>query len=333
MKYKNGKYVFANESMLKTINVSNEQIGGIDDEHLPNIFQVKKITEADKLVFEKGENFYNDEFVEINGKIKYFISSKKPLYNKKKEIIGLIGSSMDITEIKEAQIKAEKEKEYELSFNQNYVHEVNNIFHKKTQIKYLLSVESISEKEKADLLVILEHEDNKLCQLTQNFSLHHNNLLQEKEIFLEKKSVNIIKLIEKEIRYFNLCYKYLNQDRIIIFEKSLDNLELTIDEIKISQVVHNLIKNADKHSESTKINVSLRVLDDICYLSFDDNGIGIGREIDKESLFIVDKNKKITKSGSGLGLPICKSIVKEHGGDIYFKEVEKGVAIEFWLPY
>ena len=166
----------------------------------------------------------------------------------------------------------------------------------------------------------------------QNFSLHHNNLLQEKEIFLEKKSVNIIKLIEKEIRYFNLCYKYLNQDKIIIFEKSLDNFELAIDETKISQVVHNLIKNADKHSESTEINVSLRVLDDICYLSFDDNGIGISKEIDKESLFIVDKDKKITKSGSGLGLPICKSIVKEHGGDIYFKEVEKGVAIEFWLP-
>ena len=56
------------------------------------------------------------------------------------------------------------------------------------------------------------------------------------------------------------------------------------------------------------------------------------KEINKEDLFVVDKDKKITKSGSGLGLPICKSIIKEHCGDISFIDVEKGVAIELWLP-
>lgn len=329
---KNFRYKYISKGMLNKLGISEKET--VDKTFFEIFgFENQEIEKNDIKVMFEGLTVEAEECTLVDNKVKYFKVIKKPFFNKNKEIIGLIGSSMDITEIKEAQIKAEKEKEYELSFNQNYVHEVNNIFHKKTQIKYLLSVESILEEEKADLLESLEHLENMHFQLMQNFSLHYNNLLQEKEIFLEKKSVNIIKLIEKEIRYFNLCYKYLNQTRIIILKKSLDNFELAIDETKISQVVHNLIKNADKHSESTIINVSLRVLDDICYLSFDDNGIGIGGEIDKESLFIVDKDKKITRSGSGLGLPICKSIVKEHGGDIYFKEVEKGVAIELWLPY
>jgi signal transduction histidine kinase len=104
-----------------------------------------------------------------------------------------------------------------------------------------------------------------------------------------------------------------------------------VDEVKISQLVHNLIKNADKHSESTEIKIKFKILEDSAVISIEDNGKGIDSHINKESLFIVDKDKKITKSGSGLGLPICKSIVNHHGGDIYFKDVESGTAIEFFL--
>lgn len=330
---KDFKYRYVSDSMLKNLSICENKI---INKTFFEVFGYENLNvkENDKKVIFKASTIETEECEIINNKIKYFKVIKKPLYNKNKEIIGLIGTSMDITEIKEAQIKAEKEREYELGFNQNYTHEVNNIFHKKNQIKYLLGIDSILKEEKAYLLVILEHEDNKLFQLGQNFALHHNNLSQDKEIFLEKKPINIIELIEEEIRYFNLCYKYLNEDRIITFEKSLDNFELTIDKIKISQVVHNLIKNADKYSESTEIKVNFRlgILKDICYLSFEDDGVGISKEIKKEDLFIVDKHKKITKSGNGLGLPICRSIIKEHRGDIYFKDVEKGLAIELWLP-
>jgi hypothetical protein len=205
---KNFKYRYVSDSMLKNLSIcENEVINKTFFEVFG--YENLSVKENDKKVIFEALTIETEECETIDDKVKYFKVIKKPFFNKNKEIIGLIGSSMDITKIKEAQIKAEKEKEYELSFNQNYVHEVNNIFHKKTQIKYLLSIESILEEEKGDLLESLEHLENMHFQLMQNFSLHHNNLLQEKEILLEKKSVNIIKLIEKEIRYFNLCYKYL----------------------------------------------------------------------------------------------------------------------------
>jgi signal transduction histidine kinase len=124
----------------------------------------------------------------------------------------------------------------------------------------------------------------------------------------------------------------LNQDRLIIFERDLDDYGLMVDEVKISQLVHNLIKNADKHSESTEIKIKFKILDGKVVILIEDNGKGIDSYINKESLFIVDKDKKITKSGSGLGLPICKSIVNHHNGNIYFKDVERGTTIEFFLP-
>ena len=184
------KYRLINEKMLKTINeINNTSLSKnqILNKTYFEIFNVdgNDLLEIDKNIINNQVVYEKEEIAKIKNKTKYFKTLKQPFYNEKGDVIGLIGYSTDITEIKEAQIKAEKEKEYELSFNQNYVHEVNNIFHKKTQIKYLLSIESILEEEKGDLLESLEHLENMHFQLMQNFSLHHNNLLQEKEIFLE----------------------------------------------------------------------------------------------------------------------------------------------------
>lgn len=328
---KDFKYRYVSDSMLKNLSICENEIV------YKTFFEVfgyenLNVKENDKKVIFEASTIETEEYEIINNKIKYFKVIKKPLYNKNKEVIGLIGTSMDITEIKEAQIKAEKEKYEESLFNENYIHELNNILHKQRQIKFLLNGSTVSEKDRIILSEILEFENSKFFYITENFTLHNNYLSQDKKILLQKKLTNIIGLIEKEIIYFNLYYKYLNQNRLIIFEKDLDDYGLMVDEVKISQLVHNLIKNADKHSESTEIKIKFKILNDNFVISIEDNGKGIDSHINKEDLFIVDKDKKITKSGSGLGLPICKSIVNHHDGNIYFKETEKGTAIEFFLP-
>lgn len=95
---------------------------------------------------------------------------------------------------------------------------------------------------------------------------------------------------------------------------------------------HALIGISPFNGYFTYERINFIVRDDKVVILIEDNGKGIDSHINKEDLFIVDKDKKITKSGSGLGLPICKSIINHHDGDIYFKETEKGTAIEFFLP-
>lgn len=334
---KNMKYRYLSKNMLDTINLINNTSLTIDQILYKNYFEIfakydEKILNIDKSIIEENLIFENEEIVNINNQIKYFKVVKKPLKNQNNKTIGLIGFSTDITEIKKAQIKAEKDKEEELLFRENYLHELNNVEHKKEQIKIMLREFELDEEQKQIMVEILKFEEEKTSCLIKNFALH-NSICEGKEIEILKKSTNIINLINREIEYYDLYYKYLNLDKIIIFENDFNNLELLIDEIKISQVIHNLVKNADKHSDAKKIIIKLSVLNNNVLILIKDDGVGINKEINKETLFIHDKNKKIIKSGNGLGLPICKSIIERHDGDIYFKDIEVGTAIEFFLPF
>lgn len=328
---KNFRYKYISKGMANRLGISeNEAI----DKTFFEIFgsENQEIRNNDKKVIFEGLTIETEECISIDNNIKYFKVVKKPLFSKNNEIIGLRGSSMDITEIKEAQIKAEKDKEEELLFRENYLHELNNVEHKKEQIKIMLREFELDEEQKQTMVEILKFEEEKTSCLIKNFALH-NSISEGKGIEIFKKSTNIINLINREIEYYNLYYKYLNINKIIIFENDFNNLELLIDEIKISQVIHNLVKNADKHSNAEEIRITLSVLNDKVLILIKDNGVGINKEIDKKTLFIHDKNKKITKSGNGLGLPICKSIIERHDGDIYFKDIEVGTAIKFFLPF
>lgn len=101
--------------------------------------------------------------------------------------------------------------------------------------------------------------------------------------------------------------------------------EVSCDEAAISRVLTNLFTNAIKYSDKsiTKIICQIKKLNDQeVLISIKDNGAGI----DKEELSkIFDKfyrSQKASKnfiSGSGLGLWICKEIIKAHGGDIECK--------------
>lgn len=94
------------------------------------------------------------------------------------------------------------------------------------------------------------------------------------------------------------------------------------DQAKLRQVVQNLLSNAVKYSPGGGA-VRVRIADhlnDFLRVTIEDDGIGIpenqmGKLFQKFSRIDSEETKKI--SGSGLGLWICKEIVKAHGGDIW----------------
>ncbi len=93
------------------------------------------------------------------------------------------------------------------------------------------------------------------------------------------------------------------------------------DEIKIKQVLLNLLSNSAKFTpDGGKIRIEVIRKDNQCYVSVIDNGIGIKRE-DKERIFepFYQANTTIAsrKNGAGLGLAISKKIVERHGGQIW----------------
>ena len=111
--------------------------------------------------------------------------------------------------------------------------------------------------------------------------------------------------------------------------------ELIGDELRIKQVLLNLLNNAVKFTHKGQVTLSVRskVENDDCKLIFsvEDTGIGI-KEEDLGKVFMlfqqVDTKKNRNIEGTGLGLTISKQLVEMMGGDIHV-ESEIGVGSIF----
>ena len=114
--------------------------------------------------------------------------------------------------------------------------------------------------------------------------------------------------------------------------------KLVADERKLKQIVINILSNAVKFTpEGGAIEVSAAVDVDGCMrFVVKDTGIGIAPE-DIETVMApfgqVDSRLARRYEGTGLGLPLTKSLVKLHGGDLAVEsEVDAGTTIIIRLP-
>ena len=114
-----------------------------------------------------------------------------------------------------------------------------------------------------------------------------------------------------------------NKDIELIFDLKDPNLLLEIDSYLIEQVLINLILNALDATEKVlnpKVIVSANIgHNGKAQLTVKDNGTGIPEEI-IDSIFVPFFSTK--KTGSGIGLSLCKQIMLLHGGKIQIKSNE-----------
>jgi CheY-like chemotaxis protein/anti-sigma regulatory factor (Ser/Thr protein kinase) len=106
---------------------------------------------------------------------------------------------------------------------------------------------------------------------------------------------------------------------------------------RVVQILTNLVGNACQYTPmGGKILVSARAVGDGVHVAVRDTGIGIAPEDqDKvfERFFRADDPIVQGSSGTGLGLPIVKSLVEMHGGRIWLEsEVGEGSTFTFTLP-
>jgi signal transduction histidine kinase len=92
------------------------------------------------------------------------------------------------------------------------------------------------------------------------------------------------------------------------------------DELKLSQMVGNLVDNAIKYSPaSSAVAVSVWQNRDAAFLTVADKGVGIA-ECELDRIFLrfhrVDRTGGDGPQGHGLGLPLCRWIARAHGGEV-----------------
>lgn len=114
------------------------------------------------------------------------------------------------------------------------------------------------------------------------------------------------------------------------------NVTVYADKMRVRQVVQNLVDNAIKYSiHPGKLDITLNESDLFVQVTFKDNGIGVPK-VEQPKLFgrfyRASNTAKAASSGSGLGLYIVRSIVRQLGGDIWF-ESEENAGTAFFVTF
>lgn len=124
---------------------------------------------------------------------------------------------------------------------------------------------------------------------------------------------------------------------ITITVSPIDQVYIQGDEMRLRQLLLNLIDNAIKYTPyGGRIALSLSKDSEYAYITVKDSGIGIAKE-DQDRIFErfyrVDQSRSKEIDGTGLGLAICKWITDAHGGYISVaSELHKGSTFTVTLP-
>lgn len=114
--------------------------------------------------------------------------------------------------------------------------------------------------------------------------------------------------------------------------------KVAIDEVILTQVVHNLLTNAIRYTSllEGRVVVRLVVQDDGYVISVQDNGIGIPRSAQPhvfERFYRARNAVGVETQGSGLGLYLAKVMTDAFGGKLWFDtEMGKGTTFYVWMP-
>lgn len=148
-------------------------------------------------------------------------------------------------------------------------------------------------------------------------------IVKKTEVKFEQLNVNV--LIEEVVLLYRNAF---NLEKISgSLDLQPDISPIRGDRIHLQQVLMNLINNAseamrESSSKTLKIRSTLQT-PDLIIVSVIDSGTGID-EAKKEKVF--DQFFSTKKDGLGLGLGICRSIIEEHGGQIWVENNPAGGA-------
>jgi two-component system sensor histidine kinase ChiS len=189
----------------------------------------------------------------------------------------------------------------------------------------------LPEKTRANLVMIVVS-GRRLANLVNN--ILDFSKLRHKNIDLQCKSVGMREIVEV---VFMLSKPLLGKkDLKFVNTISHDLPPVYADENRLQQILHNIISNAIKFTESGRIEISTEIQTNFIATSIFDTGIGISEDkLDTifESFEQGDGSTARVYGGTGLGLAVTKKLVELHGGEITIaSEINVGSRFTFTLP-
>lgn len=198
---------------------------------------------------------------------------------------------------------------------------------------YLENHDKLSEESCIELISDVKSDAQWLIRMVEN--ILSVTRIGEDSAYINKNPEMAEEIIGEAVQKFKKSYSSYDVKTVIPEEI----IFIPMDAILIEQVLVNLMENAVLHGECTdKITVTLSCDEKNAIFTVEDNGVGIEGDISKYLTGGVLRNKE--KSGAdekrcmGIGLSVCVSIIKAHGGELKAenKKTERGAVLSFTLP-
>ena len=253
-------------------------------------------------------------------------------YRPQDNVIEMLCINFDITQLKEteqmlikAKEKAEEADRLKSAFLANMSHEIRTPLNATVGFSSMLE-EAEDQEEKHQYITIIEDNNKLLLQLISDI------------LDLSKIEAGTFDIIPERVNAKQLCNDLFQAMQMktspqveLRLKDNLPELTFTSDKNRLYQVLLNFVTNALKFTSEGNITIDYQIDGNEVKFSVQDTGMGIEPE-KQEAIFtrFVKLNSFIP--GTGLGLPICQSIVTQLGGKIGV-ESEPGRGACFWFTH
>ncbi|MDT8446194.1 MAG: PAS domain S-box protein [bacterium] len=315
-----------------------------------SVFDLIAPSEADQMVRQlkqrdAGEaGIYEITMLRGDGSHVYCLISATPIFDSAGQKLGSFALITDISELRnthqellKAKLEAEAANRAKTEFLANMSHEIRTPLNAVIGFADILQAE-LSDEEHKRYVAIVQTASNSLLNLI-------NDLLDLSKIEAGMLEINLEPTdpqeLIKDLESF-FVEKLKSKDLAFSAEAAADlPKRLYVDELRLRQVLLNLVGNAVKFTESGSISVNLscaQVLDEHLEFILEVQDTGIGIPLEDQSLIFDSFRQRDGQStrkygGTGLGLAVSRRFVELMGGRIELEsEVDEGSLFRVLLP-
>ena len=260
---------------------------------------------------------------------------------KNNKVLGIRGLLIDDTErrnyiheLEEARHKAEESDRLKSSFLANMSHEIRTPMNAILGFSNLLSANDLPQKAKSEYLGYIKSSGTHLLKLIDD--IIDVAKIEAGELKINSKPCDINGLLDELKAVFENVISNNHKSIELEFNKSINDNEFSLitDEIRLKQILTNLIGNAIKFTNTGKIEVGYDAYGRYLQFYVRDTGIGIPQSLHDKIFERFSQVNTTSFGGTGLGLTITKNLVQLLGGKIWLTSEEgKGSTFFFIIPF